>query len=63
MKDFGYGEEYCYVYDELGVYVVGECYFLLEMSGICYYQFILCGLEIKIVEKLVYLVDLNVKSL
>lgn len=37
MKDFGYGEEYCYVYDELGVYVVGECYFLLEMSGICYY--------------------------
>lgn len=28
MKDLGYGVEYCYVYNEEGVFVVGEKYFL-----------------------------------
>lgn len=31
MKEMGYGQEYCYVYDEVNVYVVGEVYFLLEI--------------------------------
>lgn len=31
MKEMGYGQEYCYVYDEFNVYVVGEQYFLQEM--------------------------------
>lgn len=37
MKSFGYGEEYCYVYDELDVYVVGEDYFFEDLELWCYY--------------------------
>lgn len=31
MKEMGYGQEYCYAYDEANAYAAGEVYFLLEI--------------------------------
>lgn len=45
MKLLGYGDEYCYVYNELNVYVVGENYFLFELKDIVFYFLIECGME------------------
>lgn len=59
MKEFGYGYVYCYVYDELNVYVVGEMYLLDGMCELCWYQLVLCGFELKIVEKFVWLCEFD----
>lgn len=45
MKELGYGDGYCYVYNELNVFVVGEIYFFDGLVNMCFYYFNEWGLE------------------
>lgn len=62
MKEFGYGDGYCYVYNELNVFVVGEIYFLESFIGICLYNFNECGLEKVLKVKCEFFDLFNVRS-
>jgi len=62
MQELGYGKEYRYAHDEPEAYAAGENYFPEEMPQAHYYQPVPRGLEIRIVEKLAHLRELDRKS-
>jgi len=62
MKEMGHGHHYRYAHDYPGAYVAGENYFPDEMSEVNFYQPTENGLEIKILEKLKYLRELDKKA-
>ncbi|BBP43313.1 recombination factor protein RarA [Thiosulfativibrio zosterae] len=62
MQQLDYGEGYRYAHDEPDAYAAGENYFPEEMLPRDYYQPVLRGLEIKIVEKLRHLKQLDASS-
>lgn len=59
MKELGYGKAYRYAHDEAEGYAAGEQYFPEEMGDRRYYRPVSRGLEIKIVEKLAHLHELD----
>lgn len=59
MKELGYGKAYRYAHDEPDAYAAGETYFPEEMGERNYYQPVARGLEIKIMEKLARLRELD----
>ena len=62
MQQLDYGEGYRYAHDEPEAYAAGENYFPEEMLPREYYQPVMRGLEIKIVEKLRHLKQLDASS-
>ena len=62
MQQLDYGEGYRYAHDEPDAYAAGENYFPEEMLPRDNYQPVLRGLEIKIVEKLRHLKQLDASS-
>jgi len=59
MKELGYGREYRYAHDEPEAYAAGENYFPEEMGEHTYYHPVPRGLEVKIIEKLAHLRELD----
>ena len=59
MKELGYGKKYRYAHDEAEGYAAGENYFPDEMEPRDYYRPVARGLELKIVEKLKHLRELD----
>ncbi len=59
MKELGYGKSYRYAHDEPHAYAAGEHYFPDQISKQSFYQPVARGLEIKIIEKLKYLKQLD----
>lgn len=62
MQQLDYGEGYRYAHDEPEAYAAGENYFPEEMLPRDYYQPVNRGLEIKIIEKLHHLKQLDANS-
>jgi len=62
MKELGYGKAYRYAHDEPEAYAAGETYFPEEMGSPDYYKPVARGLEIKIMEKLNHLRELDKKA-
>ncbi len=59
MKQLDYGKDYRYAHHEAGAYAAGERYFPEAMQEKTYYHPVAHGLEIKIVEKLAQLRELD----
>jgi len=59
MKELGYGKAYRYAHDEPEAYAAGENYFPEEMGHANYYRPLPRGLEIRIIEKLTHLRELD----
>lgn len=62
MKNLDYGKQYRYAHDEPEAYASGENYFPEKLENRKYYRPVARGLEIKIVEKLKYLRELDKKK-
>ncbi len=62
MQDMGYGKEYRYAHDETNAYAAGENYFPEGMAKETYYSPVERGLEIKIMEKLAKLRQLDINA-
>ena len=62
MKELDYGKGYRYAHDEPEAYAAGESYFPEEVGERHYYKPVPRGLEIKIVEKLAHLRELDKKA-
>lgn len=62
MKELGHGEDYRYAHDETDAFAAGESYFPDQMGEKIYYQPVDRGLEMKILEKLNRLRQLNQTS-
>ena len=61
MKELDYGKDYRYAHNEEGGYAAGEVYLPEELEGVCFYEPVERGLEIKIREKMEYLRSLDKK--
>ena len=59
MKELGHGKQYRYAHDEPHGYAAGEQYFPDGMAKQSWYQPVNRGLEVKIVDKLAFLRDLD----
>ncbi len=59
MQQLDYGQGYRYAHDEVDAYAAGEVYFPEDMPEREYYQPVMRGLEIKIIDKLQRLKQLN----
>ena len=62
MKDLGFGAEYRYAHDEPNAYAAGENYFPPELKDTQFYFPTTRGMEIKIKEKLDWLLEQDVRS-
>jgi putative ATPase len=62
MKQLDYGEGYRYAHDEPEAYAAGESYFPETMPERRYYQPVARGLEIKIIDKLQRLAQMDQAS-
>lgn len=62
MKAMDYGKEYRYAHNEPEAYAAGESYFPDELAGRQYYHPVNRGLEIKILEKLKHLKELDARE-
>ena len=62
MSDLGHGEDYRYAHDEHNAFAAGENYLPEALKESKFYHPVERGLELKIVEKLRYLDDLNKSS-
>ena len=61
LKNMGHGKDYRYAHDEPEGYAAGENYFPERLGKRCYYMPVERGLEIKILEKLQRLNDLDMQ--